>query len=508
MAARRVWRPPLWAWGVLWLVVLAGIHKQAPARLEGHWMLVTPLVVAAGIVLLHELWERPPALTMCIAIALRVFSGAWSQMGIGGVPLDRVFIIVALAQILLRSPGAASMPRLKLRDVHLMMLLTLAYLVVSAAAAGTLSSAESIQAIVDEFGIAPYLGFLVGAAVFARRRERNWLLATLVGVGIYLGITAVFESLGPHQLVFPSYIANVDAADTLGRVNGPFQSSVAEGCAAFACAVAATIAFLQWKERVPRLFAAASILLCLFACFATLERGVWIATVAAVLTAALMSRRSRRLLLPGIAIALVAIGGLLAVSSTLAGKAESRAGDQRSIWDRKNQDAAGLRMVQARPLLGFGLGRYKTDSSGYFRQAQDYPLSGRLVTEVVGEPEVVLPLHNLYLAYAVELGLIGAGLWLVTLAWGVGSAIFSPGPSSLLPWKRGLAALAVFFIVVTFVNPKQPPFVPLLLWTWAGIALGAGVGDLSLEREYLWRRQKARDPRVAAVQPKAPPLTS
>lgn len=477
MAGRRVWRPPLWAWGLLWLVALAGIHKQAPARLEGHWMLLTPLVLAAGIVLLHELWERPPALTLCIAIALRVFSGEWSQMGIGGVPLDRVFILVALLQIFLRSPGAASMPRLRLQNVHLMMLLTLAYLVVSAAAAGTLSSGESVQAIIDEFGIAPYLGFLVGAAVFARRRERGWLLATLVGVGLYLGITAVFEAFGPHQLVFPSYIVNGDAADPLGRVNGPFQSSVAEGCAAFACAVAATIAFVQWKERAPRALAATSILLCLFTCFATLERGVWIATVAAILTAALMSRQSRRLLLPGIAIAVVALAGLLAVSSTLSSKAESRTNDQRSIWDRKNQNAAGLRMVQARPLLGFGLGRYKTDSSGYFRQAKDYPVTGRLASEVLGEPEVVQPLHDLYLSYAVELGLIGAGLWLVTLGWGIGSAIFSPGPSSLFYWKRGLAALAVFFIVVTFVNPKQPPFVPLLLWTWAGIALSSGAAE-------------------------------
>jgi O-antigen ligase len=485
VAAQRVWRPPLWAWALLGLSALAGIHEQAPARLEGHWLLLTPLAVAAGIVIVRELWERPPALTACIAIALRIFSGAWSQIGIGGVPLDRVFIIIALLQIFLRSPGAASMPRLKLRNVHLMMILTIAYLIVSAAAAGTLSSSESIQAIVDEFGIVPYLGFLVGGAVFAGRRERNWLLATLVGVGIYLGLTAIFEALGPHQLVFPAYIANVDAADPLGRVNGPFQSSVAEGCAAFACAVAATIAFLQWEERKPRLLAATATLLCLFACFATLERGVWIATVAAILTAGLMSRRSRSWLIPGAAIAAVAIGGLLTVSSTLSGKAESRVTDQRSIWDRKNQNAAGLRMVQARPLLGFGLGSYKTDSLEYFRQAEDYPLTGRLATEVIGEPQRVQPLHNLYLAYAVELGLVGAMLWLATLAWGVGAAIFTPGPNSLLYWKRGLAALAVFFVVITFVNPKQPPFTPLLLWTWAGIALGAG------------------EPRAAALRPAA-----
>lgn len=474
MRRKGTWRPPTWSWVLLGVVALLGVHKQAPARLEGHWLLLTPLVVVAGIVLVRELWERPPAVTMCIAIALRIFSGAWSQMGIGGVPIDRLFIILALLQIFLRAPGSVGMPKLKLRNVHLLMILTVVYLIVSAAVAGTLAEAESIQAIVDEFGIAPYLGFLVGAAVFAGRRERDWLLMTLVGVGLYLGVTAIFEALGPHQLVFPSYIAHVDAVDPSGRVNGPFQSSVAEGCAAFACAVAATIAFAQWEGQRRRKWAAVAIPLCLFACFATLERGVWIATVAAVLAAALMSGRTRRWILPGAAIAAVLIVGLLAASSTLSGKAESRVNDQRSIWDRENQTAAGLRMVQARPLFGFGLDRYRSDSLEYFRQASDYPLTGHFALEVIGKPETVEPLHNLYLDYAVELGLVGALLWLVTLAWGVGAAIFARGPDSLIYWKRGLAALAIFFIVVTFVNPKQPPFTSLLLWTWAGIALGVG----------------------------------
>jgi O-antigen ligase len=471
MAARAVWRPPVYAWALLGVLALGALHKTSPERFEGNWLLLTPLLVGAGVLVLWRLWEAPPAVTVCAAIALRVFSGAWSELGLGGVPLDRLLILLALAEVFLHSPGAARLPALRLRNVHLLMIAMVLYLLVSAAVAGTVTSAFSVQAVVDEFGIAPYLGFLIAPAVFAGERERGWLLATLVGLGLYLGVTAVFEALGPHSLVFPSYIAGIDAADPSGRVNGPFQGSVAEGCAAFACAVAAVMAFQRWRGLNRRYLAVAAGGLCLFACFATLERGVWIATVVAALITALSSRQTRRWILPGVAIGAVLIGGLLIGSSALSSKATSRVNDHRSIWDRKNQTAAGLRMIEARPLLGFGVDRYKSDSLDYFRQAEDYPMTGRVAGELIGEPETVQPLHNLYLSYGVELGLLGGLLWLATLLCGVEVAIFSAGPPALLPWKRGLLAIASFFLIVTFVNPQQPPFTALLLWTWAGVAL-------------------------------------
>ena len=223
-ATRPVWRPPDLAWGLLGLLAIGLIYKASPQRLEGKWLVLTPAIVLIGVFVLHRLWELPPAITVCVAIALRIFSGAWSQIGIGGMPLDRLVIIFALLQVFLCAPGARGLPALRLRNVHLLMVATVLYLVVSAVFAGTLTSGESVQAILDEFGIAPYLAFLIAPAVFAGRRERDLLLGALVAVGLYLGVTAVFEALGPHSLVFPSYIAHVDAADPSGRVNGPFQA--------------------------------------------------------------------------------------------------------------------------------------------------------------------------------------------------------------------------------------------------------------------------------------------
>jgi putative inorganic carbon (HCO3(-)) transporter len=472
MAVRAVWRPPWYAWVALGIAALASTHVVIPRLLRGHWLMITPLLVFVGVLALRKLWELPPAVAMCGAIVLTIFSGAWRLIGLGGLPFDRLLIVIVLLQILLRAPGTAQMPRVQIRNVHLLMALTVLFAVGSAIAAGTLSDEASLLSLVDQFGIAPYLMFLVAPAVFAGERERKMLLATLVGLGAYLGFTAIFESLGPHALVFPHYITQVDTELPGERAGGPFQSSVAEGFATFACAVAALMAFIQWHGQRRRYLAAAVVGVCIFGCFLTLERGVWIGAVAATIITALLTRSGRRWLVPGLLACAVVVGVPLAVSSGLTHKTSNRATDQLSVWARQNQTSAGLRMLAAKPLLGFGWGRYTTDSLEYFRQASDYPLSGYVLGEEVGSANPPLPLHDTYLAFAVELGLIGALLWLASLLWGVGGAVFSRGAPALKPWKLGLMAILVFYLVVSFLDPHEQAFPVLLLWSWGGVAFG------------------------------------
>jgi putative inorganic carbon (hco3(-)) transporter len=474
MATRVVWRPPWYAWGLLGLAALALLYKYQPARLEGHWLAIGPLLVLAGVLVLRRLWELPPAVTMCAAIALTAFSGGWSQMGLAGLPLNRLLVAVVLAQILMRAPGTARMPRVPLHNVHLLIGLTLIYALASAAASGTLAAKDGFLQLFDVFGVVPFLLFLVAPSVFAGRRERNLLLATLVGLGAYLGLTAIFESLGPQALVFPSYIRHFEA-ETLGAVkaSGPFQSPTAMGFACFACAVAALIALGQWRHRWGRYLALVVAAACLFGCFLTLERGVWIAAILATVVAALATQPGRRLLAPGIAISAVALVGVFALVPSLSQSASERATYQQSLWDRQNQTAAGLRMVQSKPLFGVGLDRYAAESVDYFRQPADYPMSGFTHGITIGVPDPILPIHNTYLSYAVELGLVGCLLWLTSIAWAIGGAILARGPTDLRPWKLGLLAVAVFFGVVCLVDPHTAPFPMVVMLVWAGVAAGA-----------------------------------
>ena len=129
--------------------------------------------------------------------------------------------------------------------------------------------------------------------------------------------------------------------------------------------------------------------------------------------------------------------------------------DQYPIWDRKNQTAAALRMIQARPLFGFGWNNYANTAVGYFRASRDYPLTGypssinQQATGSNGQitsanlDTVTGALHNSYLSYAVELGLVGAVLWLASVLWGLGSAVSSRGSSELRPWRLGFLLLSL-----------------------------------------------------------------
>ncbi len=85
----------------------SGVYKLAPSRLQGHWLILMPVLVLAGVLVMRRLWELPPAVTMCAAIALTIFSGAWRQMGLGGLPFDRLLLVIVLLQFFLRAPGVA-----------------------------------------------------------------------------------------------------------------------------------------------------------------------------------------------------------------------------------------------------------------------------------------------------------------------------------------------------------------------------------------------------------------
>lgn len=473
MHARTVWRPSWSTWALAGVGILVTTAKVEPSRLEGRWLVLTPFLVVVGLLCVRRLWELPPAFTICAGLALTVFSGAWGQIGLGGLPLDRALIAVGFLAVLLRAPGTAGMPRIRLHNVHLLIALTAMYALVSTVAAGTLTSETGFLSLFDQLGLLPYLVYIVAPSVFAGRRERDALLATLVGLGAYLGFTAVFESLGPHALVFPRYILHVDAALPGERAGGPFQSSVAEGFATFSCAVAATIALHQWRGVRARWFAAVVGTVCIFACFLTLERGVWIGAASATAVAALATRQGRRWLIPGAAVCAVIIGGALAVSSSLVSKTSHRVNDQISVWNRQNQTSASLRMIEAKPLLGFGWASYPSSSLEYFRQSPNYPMDGYTHAEsLAGLAEKPLPLHDSYLAYAVELGLIGTLLWAATLLSGTGAAIFGRASPELRPWRLGLIAITIFFLVVGIFNPYLAPFAALLLWLWAGVAVG------------------------------------
>ena len=398
-----------------------------------------------------------------LAVAAAVFSGQAALLG-APIPPDRVLVALGLGLVILGAPivarrgseGLAARAE-GIEAVHILLGLTLLWAVGSALFAGSLLEPDGFFALFDSLGLIPFALFLVAPLVFRSERERRVLSAVLLVTGAYLGLTALFEAVGADALVFPKYILDPAVGIHAERARGPFVEAVANGLALYACAVAALVSLSVWRSTALRVLAVGVAILCGLGIIFTLTRAIWLASVVASLVALAADRRLRRFLVPSVAVAGVLVLVAVLLVSTLSQQAEQRAGDQLPLWDRLNTNAAAERMIAERPLFGFGWDRYSGANVDYLRQGEDYPLTG-----------VGLDVHNVFLARAVELGLLGAALWLAAFLVAIGSPIVR-GPPVFTPWRLGLLAIAVHWVIVANFGPLSYAFPTFLLWLWAGV---------------------------------------
>src|SRR5579875_3405078 len=241
-------------------------------------VVVTLAVFAVG----YLLWHRPVIYTFLGGLVLSVFSGNWQSMGLPGFPFvpDRILLAGALIMLMLR-PETRFHPReLRVRPPHILLALAVLYVVVSAAAAGTLGSRNAIFTLLDRYGAIPFLTFFLAPLFVRTAKDRRLMLATLVLLGLYLGLEGLCEALRANALVLPHYIVNPAVGTVDGRVRGPFTAPVTMGFALFASATAGGVVLATQPVDWLRTLSKFVIPLCLVVSFFTLERGVWIGTVA------------------------------------------------------------------------------------------------------------------------------------------------------------------------------------------------------------------------------------
>ncbi len=393
------------------------------------------------------------------ALALNVFSGSWSELGFPSmVSPDRLLLLLAFVVLLLRDPSIGRRPYVRLTPTHAVLALGAAYAICSTVAAGTATQISALAPLLDRFGLVPIALFVAAPVAFASERQRRILLGTLLATGAYLGLTALFEGLGLHALVFPRYIVELNQEVQVGRARGPFEAAAINGVALYSCAVAGVLAYLSFRRPWLRGLALAVVALCLFDLVFIQERSVWVGAALATLLACLAAPQLRRRMLLIVLAVAVAVLAAFAFVPGLHERTVERINDRQTEWDRLNLNHAAENMVAARPLFGFGLGTFAARNAPYFELSPDYPLSG-----IGGE------IHNVVLSYAVELGLVGTFIWLLGLALAVGGAILTRGPPELYPWRIGLIAVATIWFVVANLTPMVQPFPNYLLWLWAGV---------------------------------------
>lgn len=404
-------------------------------------------------------FAAPPAWTLSGALALTMFQSHWDLLG-SSVSFDRYAILLAVVSVVVREARHRD-GRLQTRPVDWLLMLVGLYATMSLVLAGEFSNEDSRFELLDRFGLIPFALFFVAPFAFRTESDRRVLLGTLVAMGAYLSITAIIETLRADALLVPQYIGDPNEGIHNTRARGPFLDAGANGIVMYACGVASAVAFTKWRDRRWRIFALVIAGLCLLGVLLSLTRVVWLAAaIASPITLAAV-HETRRYLLPAGVVAMLILLFAVATVPGLAERIDRRRADTgETFWARKNSNAAAVRMIQDRPLVGFGWGRFADESRPYYRQSLDFPLT------------FLRNLHNVYLQNAVELGLIGATLWIAALLLAVGGGVLRRGPPELRAWKIGLLAIALAQFTAWATVPAEYILPTLLLWTWAGLAWG------------------------------------
>ena len=130
---------------------------------------------------------------------LTMTSGEFAHLG-SPLGIDRLVLVAGVGTVLVRELRSGR-PRIRTEGVHIALAVLTAWVVASAIWADTFASSGPFFSMLDNLGIIPFLLFWIAPAAFPSERERRILLGTLVGVGVYLGTTAVLETVGPTGLV-------------------------------------------------------------------------------------------------------------------------------------------------------------------------------------------------------------------------------------------------------------------------------------------------------------------
>jgi len=408
-----------------------------------------------------------PAYLVCFLafIPANMFSANSRLLGFPIGP-DRLLLGAGLI-LLVVDARPWSRVRLRWRGVHTLLLVFLAWVVVSAVWFGSWRARLAQFAVLDRL-LVPFVLFAIAPVIFGDRRSRDLLIKTLAVLAIYLGFTAVFEIVGPHALVFPRYILDPSVGIQFGRARGPFVESEADGMTMAMAAFAAGLGLARFRGGW-RLVCALACGIAAVGVLLTLTRSVWIGASAAVLAMFILAPALRKFLIPLVISGVIGVLALLATVPGLSDSVSGRADSAGPVYDRLNTNAAALRVIEAHPLFGIGWSEFIAQAADWVRQAPNYPITA-----------IHIEVHNVFLGRAAELGLIGAALFVLCLLAGPVAAVFRRGPAhepgqtnDCAPdrgaWRIVMLGTGIVWLSAALVSPLPYPLPNSLLWLVAGI---------------------------------------
>jgi putative inorganic carbon (HCO3(-)) transporter len=377
-----------------------------------------------------------------------------------GLPIspDRVLLLAGVGLFFLSGSHRAA-ERLRWRPIYLVMLAMTAWTAWSGLTHGTLATSYGFYALLDRI-VVPFGLFALAPLLFAREEDRQLLLKAFVALGLYLGVTAVFEMLGPTSLVFPRYIMDPDVGILFGRARGPFVAAEADGMILALCMGIALLAIGR-LQRAWRVAAVIAVPLTAVGVVLSLTRSVWLGLGLAVVVLMVLVPASRRLLIGLVTVGAAAFVAILTSFPVVRELLVERLTTERSVFDRQNTNAAALRIVHDRPIDGIGWVRFQDQAVEWVRQADTYPVTN-----------VTIEVHNVVLSRAAELGLVGAALWVACVVAGPVLAVWrAPRDPALSAWRPVYVSYACVWSICIMLSPVPYVMVNYMLWLLAGMML-------------------------------------
>ena len=258
-------------------------------------------------------------------------------------------------------------------------------------------------------------GYLIPAFLFVLIRHSDlrprtiWpAIAVILLFGVYLSLTAVLEMTKQWSLVFPQYIGDPKLGIHFGRARGPMLQSVRLGMCLNLC-LAILWTFPLWiysRERWAWLLAIGLTPLFMLAIMLTYTRSIWMGTgaIVIILLSTMLKGKVRTLTLGTLFMSAI-VGGLVIGPSLVAFKREySEAETLESTKMRGAFAYVSLQMFKDSPIIGFGFNQFQV----YNRPYLDDRTTNIRLESIRGYVH-----HNSFLSLLVDLGLIGAMLYVI-----------------------------------------------------------------------------------------------
>jgi O-antigen ligase len=306
----------------------------------------------------------------------------------------------------------------------------------------------------------------------------RWFSRVILGLGVYLAFTAVFEIKGVHELAFPRHIVDPEIWEFFGRGRGPLLNPPGNGILITISLVLAAIEFFQAQGRTKAVFAFLSLVL-LVGVYATLTRSAWMGAIAALAIVSLVyTPRWVRVL--GLVAAVMLVGAFALglkdqIMQIKRDKHLSAADAEKSVQLRPLLAIVGWEMIKDRPMIGHGFGHYHEFAGPYHEnRTYDMPL----------EQARPYMQHNVILSLAVDSGLIGVALmssclfvWL-SAAWQLARSAANQWHLQIVGLTM-LGSVVAYFVNGMFQDVSIIPMINMMLLAWTGMTV-----NLSAQSHY------------------------